>query len=1096
MPSWILFVMAWMVHSRAVTVVAWPSDSRWITSALFREPLVEWLDRLQVRVPDQSFSAKWINLDIRNLTCTHFVIQTVESSYIPSNFGMDHPATVESSSPPMLQLMVHQIAASCQGLYHSSGAAGASGNLFAQLSAAAAAADTALPFASMSSAALEWSMAIEDKTQTASSQPQRQPRAVSTQQCQSHVAVSELHFTGSFSAQLLDWFATPIKHAVNDAVQAHLCPTLISTVDPLASNYLNATMTWLQPYLSTPSVVSSVSSATVQEATVDEAQVSSSNDTVPTPMPLNWWTDAPVLVHSLAAINDWVSHHLHRGWVPWLAPSCGGLAYSVNEALRALLHGNRNDSSWTVVPPTPLHVVHMVLPRYAALDVTLHQISVSGDGWSDWTNLTVLRPVMDRNIQWHSELVTDGPQLAIVLDVTLQVSTVPGGMFQGDDLVESFQVQIEMERLAAAFDLSVDLDEALFQVVTVETLWSAWNRLWAKTDHDATTPQEACLLESVQNISLSSLTVHTVVSKVAVFPMDPLSMSSTAGAASSSYLRQEPTINHELEHDIDALINNAVQLILTEYQPLVTDAIHGLTMGLVQNKVNQWLDRVIHSTPPTNNCTVEPHDNEPSQPDSGDTLPHWLNFSMVPLLQHLNAFLNEPHTLSVVNRYLECVGDDAVATTRHGLVATDPWAAAVLAVPQPIASTWRWNDLVVANIGSLQELRFLLPSEDGMHLQSAWHYGSDQTTTVDTLRPQVIASVAMGPSDAFNFSAVINTTIYLDDVDWDAWSILHFDTRRFMKATVLHLLSNGHCPLVPVDEFDLYSLVSHLGYFRVVLNVSAGGEGNTFEFSIDSLGYKDVQDSIDSIADWTAATVRDMLQTAAKVTLANSKATCSREAREIVPDNSTPSPSGPAISTSSILLILAAIFIFAQPAFLLMRRPKGQGVEEDESLDLREPLLNPNNTRDRLQASMEERGSSTAEPDSLMFHSSVPTATRYLVPISILVVIVVLMASNLSVGATVDTVVSVQGRAFRLPPLFGFSLINTARDMFQARIYPLWFLVVGFSGVWPYAKLVMMLVMWTSPKHALCTQRRGRLLLRLDALSKFSLVDTYVLVGK
>jgi hypothetical protein len=414
-----------------------------------------------------------------------------------------------------------------------------------------------------------------------------------------------------------------------------------------------------------------------------------------------------------------------------------------------------------------------------------------------------------------------------------------------------------------------------------------------------------------------------------------------------------------------------------------------------------------------------------------------------------------------------------------------------------VVSMWRWNDLVVTNIGSLQELRFLRPSEDGMHLQSAWHYGSDQSlATADTLRPQVLASLTMDPSALFNFSAVINTTIYLDDVDWDTGSILHYDTRRFMKATVLHLLSNGHCPLVPIDEFDLYSLVSHLAFFRVVMNVSAVEKGNTIEFSMDSLDYKDIQDAIDSIVVWTSATARDMLQTVAKVTLANSRATCSREAREIVPDNSTPSPSEPAISTSSILLILAAIFIFAQPAFLLMRRPKGQGEEEDENVDLREPLLHPNQTSDRLQATIEERCSSPIEPDSLMFHSSVPTTTRYLVPISILVFIVILLASNLSVGATVDMVVSVQGRVFRLPPLFGFSLINTARDMFQARIYPLWFLVVGFSGVWPYAKLVMMLVMWTSPKHALCTQRRGQLLLRLDALSKFSLVDTYVLVGK
>jgi hypothetical protein len=119
-----------------------------------------------------------------------------------------------------------------------------------------------------------------------------------------------------------------------------------------------------------------------------------------------------------------------------------------------------------------------------------------------------------------------------------------------------------------------------------------------------------------------------------------------------------------------------------------------------------------------------------------------------------------------------------------------------------------------------------------------------------------------------------------------------------------------------------------------------------------------------------------------------------------------------------------------------------------------------------------------------------------LVPISILLTIAMLLASNLSTGASVVAIISQKERAIRLPSLFDFGLYNTAEDMLQAKIYPLFLLVVGFSGIWPYAKLFLMLAAWATPESVLNKDTRGALLLKLDALSKFSLVDTYVLVGR
>ena len=128
----------------------------------------------------------------------------------------------------------------------------------------------------------------------------------------------------------------------------------------------------------------------------------------------------------------------------------------------------------------------------------------------------------------------------------------------------------------------------------------------------------------------------------------------------------------------------------------------------------------------------------------------------------------------------------------------------------------------------------------------------------------------------------------------------------------------------------------------------------------------------------------------------------------------------------------------------------------------------------------------------LLLSAAVPEFVRFAIPMSIIGTIVLLLSSNVSIGASVDLSIRVAETPIHLPGLFAFSLGNTISELFGAGIYPLLFLVVGFSGIWPYAKLIWMLYIW----HASYVDhhRREQRLMTLDALSKFSLVDTYVLV--
>ena len=66
--------------------------------------------------------------------------------------------------------------------------------------------------------------------------------------------------------------------------------------------------------------------------------------------------------------------------------------------------------------------------------------------------------------------------------------------------------------------------------------------------------------------------------------------------------------------------------------------------------------------------------------------------------------------------------------------------------------------------------------------------------------------------------------------------------------------------------------------------------------------------------------------------------------------------------------------------------------------------------------------------------------------------------------------------------------------MYHAIVWTLMWLVLIFSGIWSYVKMLLLLLSFIVPQVHLLLQRRERLLIWLDALGKYSLVDSFVLV--
>ena len=86
------------------------------------------------------------------------------------------------------------------------------------------------------------------------------------------------------------------------------------------------------------------------------------------------------------------------------------------------------------------------------------------------------------------------------------------------------------------------------------------------------------------------------------------------------------------------------------------------------------------------------------------------------------------------------------------------------------------------------------------------------------------------------------------------------------------------------------------------------------------------------------------------------------------------------------------------------------------------------------------------------------------------------------------------GRKIKVPSLIDFSLVNSVHDMWLAGSEVLSFVIAVFSGVWPYLKLILMLISFCLPTSILSYKRREKILLILDATGKFSFLDCYVML--
>ena len=141
---------------------------------------------------------------------------------------------------------------------------------------------------------------------------------------------------------------------------------------------------------------------------------------------------------------------------------------------------------------------------------------------------------------------------------------------------------------------------------------------------------------------------------------------------------------------------------------------------------------------------------------------------------------------------------------------------------------------------------------------------------------------------------------------------------------------------------------------------------------------------------------------------------------------------------------------------------------------------------------LKEFGRTDSEGASLFLNPNINLFWRIFIPIAILLNIAMFISSNSATGASVYVLLTL-GRKIQVPSLFDFGLINSVTEMWKAKVYPLSIIIAFFSGIWPYLKLILMLISFLTPTSILKKRKRETVLLILDATGKWSILDSYVM---
>jgi hypothetical protein len=709
-------------------------------------------------------------------------------------------------------------------------------------------------------------------------------------------------------------------------------------------------------------------------------------------------------------------------------------------------------------PPSPLNKT-FVIPSYGAVTAGLSFLNVSG--LDTFTNITLLDPTGDYSFTTGIGMDAFNASVGIYVEV----DPVDGGMVQGGSLREDFSLDLSLRDVHFLLRLLLAVDKNSMSHLTVYQMFSESNA----TDSSSSLPCALSTLVDVNATSLSAL-LHLKSLRLSTPPsMDPST----------------------LESELDHLVDDLLLLFVSDYNELVTDMFYGLLQGPVRDMLNGFLAEIVEAAEDAS-CPATPQNLNQS----------FVHFDESELVETLDTLINEQFGTEGVNEALQC--------TAEFIAASGALDGTLFEFSEPDLGIYvAVKDLTFGEIGNFYEFQMFVPEIDHYKMRNDIGFGTCSgkgDVHDENCHPFQVGVTVDVQYDKGGIKDSLNVSFAVGDLLMHLGTSVMLDKNAFAALTIPSL-GNNQCLLSAFQDVSLYTSAAHLGAFEAQLHArlhsSADGDGEERHLDRVFNNTSLVEIALQEVL----VVVQNMFNSATQDALYGAPYLCAGDPIPSPDDSTTATPlwkSGIAMILY-VALVLLAFFVYAQK--YRGRRPTAASKGKDplDPSDPSEPLLLDMNdptrgtTLDTAPASNElnMRETSIWEEweDSLMWDKSVPCFIRFAIPMVLIGTMALFLASNLGVGAGVSMKLLLGGgQTIEPPPLFSFSLGNSVHDMWAAGVYPLSMMIALFSGVWPYTKLMLMLFAWMSPKSMCSISKRETLLMWLDALGKYSLVDAYVLV--
>jgi len=1060
--------------------------------------LVCWLWKAKIKLPDEQFKEGIITLHVKDMTCTNFQVASMKSSSSTAGAGMGRS--------PSVHVELEGMSASCTGKFD--GGIGLSGSVVASLGSSDRASlhlevnVASKPLREVS----PHNTAPGNKDGASSSLPF--PTSAKLSACTPHFLVHDVQFSGSASARVIGLFSSMISRKITSAMNENVCPLIKTNAESMLDRGLEAAREYIGGVIPgkspSPSSSSSLEEDVLEErylggnddergisaSTLDLGQIAvgkkaktQSGDNI-----VGWDRDMPFLKRILLGLNNLVSQHLNEGitlkylqklstWQSSMTTAdcedCGFFFKGFNGLVNSLTKGV--GSVEFLVPEMFLNFHHnhtIKIPNYGDITLTARKVKVSG--LNKFTDLTLFRPE-GKNLLSSSIASDAGFDFSVL--VQLEVKPADGAIFQGGTLNEMFELHFNTSNVNFKSASAWELDHEMFHKLSVGSfIYGSY------TMFDSNRNLLNCVVEALRSVTIIDMHGRVTLDSMHVSPVVPANEAGGGG-------------EEGLEDDVDALINNVVQVFLTAYPSTATEALAGLIEKPARKKLNDGLANLVDDTK-----KMPLHCANPDIPNNKSE--HPLRFDGTKALKFFDDVVNDERSVAAVNSFTGCVVNDVEAKQ---LLAGHFYNFSLGDFSVVL------HDLHLDNTNSVYELELLKPEVDHYHLTNSLGYGTCATTNDGKGCAATSFSFGMNlvHSKQGNLGNV-NVHISMKNLKLQGGTEIKLDMNYLPYLQIADLLSHPQCLSIPITKFDIYGLNSTVEMLEVEIDVNLNSQlAGPRSFKYHTEDSNELAHVVSTLMSKGSVFLEEALGDTFSMQLNEEAARVCKTPVNPHRSNATKRSTGAAglwtlLFVSAFVVGNAWLFLRGfkkegQEALLTNENDENAEVQPDEQQEssLSEPLLNDEDEMDEIfEVETPRHKFSLASSSSLMYDPSIHPVAKYGFPTVLILAFILFISSNIAVGASVDLLVT-RANGNNLTPLiniYAFSLGSTMSEMAQAGVYLLLVLILFCSGIWPYVKLVLMMVSWIASTRRLPPVKREKILYLLDSLGKFSLIDAYVLV--